>query len=183
MVLGGILPIDTLTEYMPAMDLLLQKIPLPHLLNNYGIVKSCVMTAKKSDRKLSQAMLFLTSFGLMRGLVKTGGQADQARAARIVLKDFVQGTKLVFVQAPPNVDQAEFCQFVTDCDEDIAAEADLALEESFPELRLGSGVHMRGKRHVSINGGKVETIAASKKHGNAKKREKLRRLYNESPYM
>ena len=183
MVLGGILPIDTLVEYMPPMDLLLKKIPLAHLLHTYGIAKSCVLTAKKSDRKLSPAMLFLTSFGLMRGFVKAGGQADQARAAKIVLKDFVEGHKVAFCAAPPNVDQNEFCQFVINCDEDIEAEADLALEESFPELRLATGVHMRGRRHVSINGGKVETIASSKKHGNKKKREKLRRLYNESPYM
>ena len=183
MVLGGILPIDNLIEYMPPMEIILKKIPLAHLLHTYGIVKSCVLTAKKSDRKLSPAMLFLNSFGLMRGLVKTGGQPDQSRAARIVLKDFVEGTKLVFCQAPPNVDQNEFGRFVTDCDKDIVAEADLDLEESFPELRLASGVHMRGKRHVSINGGKVETIAASKKHGNKKKKEKVRRLYNDSPYM
>ena len=95
MVLGGILPIDTLNEFIPSMDLLLQKIPFAHLLSFYGIMKSCVLSAKKSDRKMSVSMLFLSSFGLMRGLVKAGATPDQARAAKIILKDFVTG-KLVF---------------------------------------------------------------------------------------
>lgn len=182
MVLGGILPIDTLSEYHPAMDLLLEKIPFSHLLFHYGVMKSCLVTAKKSDRKMSQAMLFLSSLGLMRGLVKAGGTPDHARAARIVLKDFVQG-KLVFCQAPPGSSQVDFCNFQLEyAAEEINAEDDLALEESFPELKLASGVHMRGKRHIAINGMPTVSAAHNKKHGNKKKREKLRRVYNESPY-
>merc|ERR1719189_1123919 len=107
----------------------------------------------------------------MRGLVKAGGMPDHARAARIVLKDFVQG-KLVFCQAPPQVDQAKFNQFSTECDAEITAEADLALDESFPELRLGEGVHMRGRRHVAINGAQIDVASLNKKHSNKKKREK-----------
>merc|ERR1712156_575140 len=135
MVLGGILPIDTLTEYTSSMDLLVQKIPFAHLLNHYGIMKSCVLSAKRSDRKSTVSMLFLSSFGLMRGLVKTAGNPDTARAAKIVLKDFVQG-KLIFCQAPPTENQAEFCKFETHCDDEIFAEEDLELVESFPELKV-----------------------------------------------
>jgi large subunit GTPase 1 len=36
--------------------------------------------------------------------MKPGGIPDHSRAARIVLKDFVQG-KLIFCQAPPSVQQ------------------------------------------------------------------------------
>ena len=179
MVLGGILPIDTLSEYGPAMDLLMQKVPFAQLLSHYGVMKSRVLDAKKSDRKMSETLLFLSSLGLMRGYVKGGGMPDHARAARMVLKDFVEG-KLVFCQAPPNVDQATFCQYKTDCDDDIK-ENDLALEESFPELRLGSGVHMRGRRHVAINGPQIDVALSNKKH-EKKRREKIRRVYKESPY-
>ena len=181
MVLGGILSIDTLSDYEPAMDLLLQKVPFTHLLKHYGIMTSVVITAKKIDHKMAEWRLFLTSLGLMRGLVKTGGQADHARAARIVLKNFVEG-KLVFCAAPPGVDQVNFCNFETDCDEDILAEADLALEESFPELRLGSGVHMRGRRHIAINGHQVDVAAMDKRHKNKKTKQKIRRVYKDSPY-
>ena len=173
--------VDTLTEYSSSMDLLVQKIPFAHLLNHYGIMKSCVLSAKRSDRKSSVSMLFLSSFGLMRGLVKTAGNPDTARAAKIVLKDFVQG-KLIFCQAPPTENQAEFCKFETRCDDEIFAEEDLELVESFPELKVASGVHMKGKRHVAINGNNLGMAPTHKKHGNKKKKEKLRRLYNESPY-
>ena len=39
-----------------------------------------------------------------RGFMKPGGVPDHYRAARLVLKDFVTG-KLIYCQAPPNVDQ------------------------------------------------------------------------------
>jgi len=180
MVLGGILPIDTLSEYGSAMDLLMQKVPFVHLLSHYGVMKSRVLDAKRSDRKMSETMLFLSSLGLMRGFVKGGGMPDHARAARMVLKDFVEG-KLVFCQAPPNVDQASFCQYKTDCDDEINGADDLALEESFPELKLTTGVHMRGRRHVAINGLQVDKGLPNKKH-EKKRREKVRRVYKESPY-
>ena len=182
MVLGGILPIDNLTEYMTSMDLMLTKVPFAYLLKHYGIMKSCVLDAKKSERKISDSMLFLSSFGLMRGFVKGGGVPDQARAARVVLKDFVTG-KLRFCQAPPSgVDQLEFCPYNTDCDEEITASEDLELEESFPELKLASGVHMRGRRHVAVNGNPLGSVPKQKRHSNAKKREKARRVYGDNPY-
>lgn len=177
MVLGGILPIDTLTDYGPSVELLLKKIPLAHLLKHYGIMKSAVMNAKKSERKLPEWALFLSAFGLMRGLVKTGATADRARASRIVLKDFVQG-KLVFVQGPPGFDQALFNHFETNCDEDIIAEEDLDLEESFPELKLNAGVHVRGRKMINgsigVTGGKNQPLK--------KRKEKIRRMVSETPY-
>ena len=57
--------------------------------------------------------------------------------------------KLVFCQAPPYEDQAKFCNFQTDCDEDIFAEDDLDLVDSFPELKVASGVHLKGKDMVT----------------------------------
>ena len=96
----------------------------------------------------------------------------------MVLKDFVEG-KLVFCQAPPNVDQASFCHYKTDCDANKPD--DLGLEESLPELRISSAVHMRGRRHIAINGLQVDKGLPNKKH-EKKKREKVRRVYNESPY-
>ncbi len=180
MVLGGILPIDNLTEYTTSMDLLLSKVPFAHLLKFYGIMKSCVLDAKKSERKMSESMLFLSAYGLMRGLVKGGGTPDQARAARVVLKDFVQG-KLLFCLAPPGTDQLEYCPYETQCDEQIvSAGTDLDLEESFPELRLGTGVHIRGRRQVSAN--PVGVAPSHKRHANKKKREKARRVYGDNPY-
>ena len=105
---------------------------------------------------------------------------DHSSSAQMVLKDFVEG-KLVFCQAPPNVDQASFCHYKTDCDANKPD--DLGLEESLPELRISSAVHMRGRRHVAINGPQIDVALSNKKH-EKKRREKVRRIYGskESPY-
>lgn len=172
MILAGILPIDNLTDYKPPMNLLLEKLPAKQLTKHYGISATCVTEARHTDRKGSPSHLFLTSYGLMRGIMKQGGVADQARAARTVLKDYVLG-KLLFCKAPPaekeeeeTVNQQEFFPLETD---ETVLEEDMSLEESFPELRLASGVHQRGvKRPEDL----------SKK----KKKEKVRRVFNENPY-
>ena len=54
--------------------------------------------------------------------------------------------------------------------------------DSFPELKLASGVHLKGRKYVAINSNPLGMAPTSKKHGNKKKKEKLRRVYNESPY-
>ena len=169
MVLAGILPIDNLTDFMPSMDLLLSKISFQHIQKHYGIAASCVTEARRNDRK-SKSMQILSALALMRGFMKPGGIPDQFRAARILFKDYVQG-KLLFCKAPPNVEQDEFFKVIeVDNGDD---EEDLSLENSFPELRLQSQVHVRGAQANMKKGGK--------KHGNTKKREKARRLYKD-PY-
>ena len=52
----------------------------------------------------------LTAYGTLRGFMTAGGRPDQARAARIILKDYVAG-KLLFCEAPPGVRQQDFHQF------------------------------------------------------------------------
>ena len=60
---------------------------------------------------------------------------------------------------------------------------DLSLEESFPELTMTGAVHVRGKKQrgpVLVGSNNSNDLASSKKHGNKKKREKIRRLYTET---
>ena len=91
-----------------------------------------------------------------------------------LLNFFIFVSKLVFCRALPNKDQAKVCKFQTDRDEDLV--------DSFPELKLASGVHLKGRKYVAINSNPLGMAPTSKKHGNKKKKEKLRRVYNESPY-
>ena len=168
MIVHGILSIDHLTAYFPPMDLILQNIPLAYIQNHYGIMASCVHKAKKSDLKNTSNQI-LSAFGQMRGYMKPGGVPDQAKAARVILKDYVQG-KLCFCHAPPGVKQEEFCNMYV---EDTNPEIDLELEESFPELRVQSGIHIRG-----VKGARDPT---GKKGGNKKKKDKARRMF-QNPY-
>ncbi len=112
MVVAGILPIDNLTDYMPPVDEIVANVPLEHMVRHYGIMRSCVTEAKRADSK-SQSMQLLSAFGLMRGLMKPGNVPDQARAARVILKDYVQG-KLLFCKAPPGTPQEQFCRYEID---------------------------------------------------------------------
>ena len=168
MVLAGILPIDNLTSFGPSIDLLLTKVPFTHITRRYGIMDNVVADARRADRK-SESLQLLSSLATMRGFMKPGGVPDHFRAARLLLKDFVSG-KLLFCKAPPGSDQAEFCPFEAG---PPLEEIDLELEESFPELRMTSGVHVRG--------GAKKNNMEMKKHGNRKKREKARRMFKD-PY-
>ena len=60
---------------------------------------------------------------------------------------------------------------------------DLSLEESFPELRMSGAIHVRGKKQrgpVLVGSDQSNELGNSKKHGNKKKREKIRRLYTDT---
>jgi len=103
MVLQGILPIDQLRDHVPAINLLLTFIP-PHVLESkYGLV---LPREGGSHVNLSSEQL-LTAYGTLRGFMTAGGRPDQSRAARIVLKDYVNG-KLLFCEAPPGFDQESY---------------------------------------------------------------------------
>ena len=174
MVLGGILPIDNLTDFLPPVELLLSRIPATSVEDHYGVLSRLAEQARRQtgDRKASEAMQVLSALAMMRGFMKPGGVPDHFRAARIVLKDYVQG-KLLYCKAPPGVDQALFCPF-TVTTRSGEQEEDMSLEESFPELNMTSGVHVRGVRGQTDVGGAGK---GKKKHGNKKKREKARRVY------
>ena len=168
MIVHGILPIDHLTAYFPPIDLILENIPFAYIQNHYGIMSNCIHAAKKADRK-NVSNQILCAFGQMRGYMKPGGVPDQSKAARVILKDYVQG-KLLFCHAPPGVKQEDFCNLFV---EDTNPEIDLELDESFPELRLQSGIHIRG-----VNGARDPT---GKKQGGKKKKDKARRMFPD-PY-
>lgn len=176
MVLAGILPIDNLTDYQPSVDLLLTKLSFSFILKYYGVMKTFIAAARKSERKNVGAQL-TGSVALMRGFMKNGGVPDHFRAAKIILKEYVQG-KLLFAKAPPSIDQVEY--FAVEEPELHLDEEDMSLEESFPELRVTSKMHVRGVQRV---GALPPGQLPSKKMVKNKKKEKTRRLYKDNnPY-
>ena len=101
MVLNGLLPIDQLRDHRPPVELLCARIPRFVLQRRYGIVlpKPNVESGEVADRPPTAAEL-LQSFADVRGFVTGRGIPDEARAARIVLKDFVSGRLLHCVPPP-----------------------------------------------------------------------------------
>ena len=57
----------------------------------------------------------------------------------------------------------------------------MSLEESFPELKMAGGAHVRGKKQRGpiLIGTSNNMEPSSKKHGNRKRREKIRRVYTD----
>jgi len=176
MVLNGILPIDQLRDHVPSVNLMLQNIPTHVLEATYGLV-----LPKEPDILSSEQVL--TAYGTLRGFMTAGGCPDQARAARILLKDYVSG-RLLHCQAPAGVDQKRFHSHVHVLprrvfkDEEHQHEAAMRLQQMrhtkteevdsrfFAKMSVGS--HVRGNKPL--------TGRLSDKN---KKKEKARRIYKD----
>lgn len=100
MVLQGILPIDQLRDHVPSINLLLSHIPTHVLEAKYGLVLPGSQGPITSEQ-------VLCAYGTLRGFMTAAGRPDQARAARLLLKDYVSG-KLLHCSAPPGSEQRTF---------------------------------------------------------------------------
>lgn len=103
LVCNGILPIDQLRESTGPSELVCRRIPQYFLEALYGIK---INTLPRSDggSGIPTARELLTAYAKARGYMTSGyGSADQNRAARYILKDYVNG-KLLYVEPPPHED-------------------------------------------------------------------------------
>ena len=110
LVCNGILPIDQLREFTGPAGLVANRIPQSFFEALYG-VKIHTRPAEEGGTGIPTAEEILTAYAIARGFATTGqGQPDQSRAARYVLKDYVNG-KLLFCHPPPTdppIDPREF---------------------------------------------------------------------------
>ncbi|KAG0230758.1 hypothetical protein BGW41_002394 [Actinomortierella wolfii] len=108
MVCNGVLPIDQLREYTGSVGLITQRIPKEVLEAIYGI-KIAVLSEEEGGTGVPTAEEFLIAYAVARGFTKAGqGNPDESRAARYILKDYVNG-KLLWCKPPPTItDATEF---------------------------------------------------------------------------
>jgi large subunit GTPase 1 len=91
MVINGVLPIDHLREYISPITLVCERVPKITLEHVYGL--NLPENPKASD--------LLQAYAISRGFQRSGqGNPDEARAARYILKDFVNG-KILYCNSPP----------------------------------------------------------------------------------
>ncbi|KAL1895191.1 hypothetical protein Sste5346_005336 [Sporothrix stenoceras] len=103
LVCNGILPIDQLREFTGPCQLVTARIPKAFLEAVYGI-HIRVQNISEGGTGVPTAEELLSAYARARGFTRTGqGQPDESRAARYVLKDYVNG-KLLFVAPPPGHD-------------------------------------------------------------------------------
>lgn len=103
LVCSGVLPIDQLREYTGPATLVAQRIPKYFLEATYGI--AIAMKSKEDGGEgIPTYQELLVAYARARGYMTQGfGSADEPRAARYILKDYVSG-KLLYVHPPPPLD-------------------------------------------------------------------------------
>lgn len=100
LVCNGILPIDQLREFTGPTGLVAQRIPQSFFEALYG-VKVHTRPIEEGGTSIPTAEEILSAYATARGFATAGqGQPDQSRAARHVLKDYVNG-KLLYCHPPP----------------------------------------------------------------------------------
>ncbi|KAL2787292.1 hypothetical protein BJX66DRAFT_311156 [Aspergillus keveii] len=103
LVVNGVLPIDQQREFTGPAGLVAQRIPKHFLEDVYGITIH-TRPVEEGGTGIPTAHDVLRAYARARGFATTGqGQPDESRAARYVLKDYVNG-KLLFCHPPPPLD-------------------------------------------------------------------------------
>lgn len=116
LVCSGVLPIDQLREFTGPAGLVAQRIPQSFLENVYGM-KIHTRPKEEGGTGVPSASEMLRAYAKARGFATTGhGQPDESRAARYILKDYVNG-KLLYCHPPPHepeIDGREFNEALYD---------------------------------------------------------------------
>ncbi|TBU34689.1 P-loop containing nucleoside triphosphate hydrolase protein [Dichomitus squalens] len=107
LVCDGVLPIDQMREYTGPTTLVVRRIPKEVLEATYGLSIRTRSIEEGGDGRISGPDL-LVAYAIARGFTRSGqGNPDEARAARYILKDYVNA-KLLFCYPPPGVPEDEF---------------------------------------------------------------------------
>ncbi|BFZ59341.1 hypothetical protein YB2330_000349 [Saitoella coloradoensis] len=100
LVCNGVMPIDQLREHTGPAALVAQRVPKEVIEGTYGITIHTKPIEEGGDG-IPTAEELLVSYAVARGFTKSGqGNPDEARAARVILKDYVKG-KVLFCHPPP----------------------------------------------------------------------------------
>ncbi|OWA53125.1 Calnexin [Hypsibius exemplaris] len=200
MVVSGILPIDQMRDYLPPLNLICSRIPRVTLEVEYGIslkfvkeygVEYHIIPPPTGDELLS-------AYADMRGFVTARGLPDIAKAARHILKDYVNG-RILYFHAPPTMRQEDFYTYpelVVDHSDTLEPGPDFGAVDGQPSTKVKTvggrmnkdffatvtaGIHQQrdGLSHVR---GPLPEVAAgprTKRHFNKNKKQKLRNKFHE----
>ncbi|KAI8979393.1 hypothetical protein BDF20DRAFT_869260 [Mycotypha africana] len=106
-VCNGVLPIDQLREHSGPCSLVAKRIPKEVLENTYGI-RIRTVPIEDGGTGIPTSAELCSTYAIARGYFRSSqGTPDEARAARYILKDYVNG-KLLFCHPPPGEDPDDF---------------------------------------------------------------------------
>ncbi|EPS59426.1 hypothetical protein M569_15382, partial [Genlisea aurea] len=105
MIASGVLPIDRMTEHREAVQVVAERVPRSVIEGTYGIALPKPKPYEPRSRPPSASELLRAYCG-SRGYVAAGGLPDETRAARTILKDYIDG-KLLHYEMPPEEDDGD----------------------------------------------------------------------------
>ncbi|KAF8137485.1 hypothetical protein EV363DRAFT_1318116 [Boletus edulis] len=107
LVCDGVLPIDQMREHTGPVALVVKMVPKAVLEALYGLSIKVRGVEEGGDGNVTAEDL-LIAYAIARGFMRSGqGNPDEARAARYILKDYVNG-KLLFCHPPPGTSEESF---------------------------------------------------------------------------
>lgn len=106
LIINGILPIDQMKEYVEPVNLVIHHIPKQVIEMYYGIELPKPKEGQNPNRPPTAEELCST-YAFYKGYMNHKGMPDVQRAARYILKDYVNG-KLLFCYPPTGLDSVEF---------------------------------------------------------------------------
>jgi len=106
MVLNCVLPVDRTSDYFSPVQLLANRVPRKYFEALYSILLPKPADHENPDRPPTAHEL-LTTVAFMKGFMSSAGIPDCSRAARVILKDVVNG-KLRWIASPPETSQEDF---------------------------------------------------------------------------
>lgn len=159
LVVNGVLPVDQQREFIGPAGLVSQRVPKDFLENVYG-VKINTRPIEEGGTGVPTAHEVLRAYARARGFATSGqGQPDESRAARYVLKDYVNG-KLLFCHPPPSptgsvddnnnnnaIDPHEFNKELYDMSH-LPARRQAALAKAAQQSETGGTVESEHIQHV-----------------------------------
>lgn len=105
MIACGVLPIDRMTEHREAVQVVANRVPRRVIEEIYNISLPKPKSYEPQDRPPLASEL-LRAFCASRGYVGASGLPDETRAARLILKDYIDG-KLPHYEMPPGMGTEE----------------------------------------------------------------------------
>jgi len=202
LIINGILPIDQMRDYIGPVNLVCHQIPRTVISQIYNIMLPLPREGEDENRPPTAVELCAT-YAYRRGFMTHKGIPDGSRAARLILKDYVNG-KLLYCYPPPGCNPEEFQQYSIrfdlgdDTNNEISNEETVSSTETTSkqprfqpsdvdrqffhptDVRAGTkGVNSRKHGPVLAADSTNNTSDGKpwKKHHNRNKKEKLRRLY------
>ncbi|KAK7064371.1 p-loop containing nucleoside triphosphate hydrolase protein [Favolaschia claudopus] len=107
LICDGVLPIDQMKEHTGPTALVVKRIPKEVLEATYGLAIKVKGADEGGDGQVT-AENFLIAYAIGRGYTRSGqGNPDEARAARYVMKDYINA-KLLYCHPPPDIAEGEF---------------------------------------------------------------------------